>query len=283
MLHSGAAAAAAVEVMSVGAARLIAGLCAASAAVIAVKGGSERVEGMAAVIVPVMAGVYAAGAAAVIVKNADMLLPSIKAVFSGAFSGAALRGGTKGAAVRAMTWGLRRGLFSNEAGLGSSPMAYVNGNDSAFDKGFLGVFEVFADTMVICTLTGFAILTSGAAGTAAETCLDAFAAVLGRRGAAVFMAACVSMFALSSVVTWSMYGQRCAEYLGPAAGRAYAVMFPAACFAGAFVPVGASVAAGDAANAVMVFANVPALVLLSGRVRVMTAEYFSEVKKRAVR
>ncbi len=234
----------------------------------------------AARVVPFMAGCYILAALAVIFAHFDRLPAVLGEIFRSALSREAVTGGTAGAAL---SWGLRRGMFSNEAGLGSSPIAHASADaESPADQGLWGVFEVFADTIVMCTLTALAVLTSGAAvpfGTpaGAEVCAAALATVLGPGAASVFVAASMTLFGYTSILGWSCYGERCVSYLwGEGAERWYRAAFLLAAGLAPVLDFGLILRASDVGNALMMLPNMTAVLLLSSTVREETRKRFGK-------
>ncbi len=253
---------------------LAVGLATALLAAAVLLGGVERLGSVAALLVPGMSALYIAVCLAVLFVCRENLLPALGAVFSDALSPRAGLAACAG-------WGFRRGVFSNEAGLGSSPIAHAASTESdCARQGLAGIFEVFADTIVICTLTGLTLLVSGVMGggeptTARNTA--AFSLVLGERGAAAFVALSITLFAFSSLLSWGMYGSRCFAFLsGGRFGRAYRAAFCAAALMGALSEPGAVWLASDVLNALMAAPNLAALILLSGTVRSETRRFFGK-------
>ena len=251
--------------------RPVIGLVMAAAVALTCRGGAKGRGRTAALMVPVMAAVYVAGCLGVIGANLERLPAAVASIFRGALGGEAVFGGTAGAAV---SWGFRRGLFSNEAGLGSSPIAHASaGEGTAEEAGLLGIFEVFVDTLLLCTLTALAVLTSGVEiphGTpcGAELAAGALASVFGTAASGVFMAVSMTLFAFSSIVGWSLYGERCAQFLGgERAARAYRLLFPAVTAAASLVTFPAIISLSDIATFFMLLPNIIALCLLAGRVK----------------
>ena len=201
----------------------------------------------------------------------------------GALSPAALGGGLTGVSVRAaMRAGVSRGVFSNEAGLGSAPIAHAAADtDSAVRQGLSGIFEVFADTVVLCTLTALCILCSGvpvpyggAAGS--ELMVQALGSVFSGPLPAVLTALGLLLFALSSVLSWGLYGARCAAYLlGEGAVGPYRLLFCGCAALGSVLSPGLAWELADVFNGLMAAPNLLAVVLLSGEVRRLTEQYFS--------
>ena len=189
-------------------------------------GGLKRIANVAEKIVPFMIVLFIAGSLIIIGVNYDMIIPAFKSIFVNAFKPEAFVGGTLGAAISAaVTQGFKRGVFSNEAGLGSSVMVHSNSNiKEPVKQGMWGIFEVFADTMVVCTMTALVVLTSGVfdakTGEIAEGLTDAtlvagaFNSVfswgnIGQR----FVAIAMFLFAFTTVLGWSHYGSKAWEYL----------------------------------------------------------------------
>ena len=193
-------------------------------------GGLKRIASVAEKIVPFMVVLFVAGSLVIIAINYNAIIPAFKAIFVNAFKPEAFVGGGIGGVIVAMTNGFKRGVFSNEAGLGSSVMVHSNSNvKEPVKQGMWGIFEVFADTMVVCTMTALVVLTSGGlttgvfnieTGELAEGLTDAtlvggaFNAVfhwgnIGQR----FVAIAMFLFAFTTVLGWSHYGSKAWEYL----------------------------------------------------------------------
>lgn len=255
--------------------RLCAGLAVAACGYAVLRGGMARLGRVCEALVPAMGLAYVLGCLAVICAHASAL----PGVFSGILSGALEPRSFAGA----LGWGLRRGLFSNEAGLGSAPIAHASSSETEpARQGFYGIFEVFCDTLVICTLTGLAILCSGAAipyGTAATLSLpvSAFATVFGGGAAAAILALCLLLFSLSSLLSWGMYGLRCCAFLlGRRPAGAYLALYCLAALPGALAPRALVWELADLANALMALPNLVSLLLLSGEAARITRRYFAQ-------
>ena len=187
------------------------------------------------------------------------------------------------AALRhALQWGLRRSAFSNEAGLGSAAIAHASADtSSAPEQGLWGIFEVFADTVVICSLTAFAILCSGVDipwghPVGGELFSAALITVFGKGCSLLFMALSLLLFAMSSVLGWALYGSCCVKYLyGSTAVVPYRVLFAAAVYASCVMSTELVWAMADCFNALMSVPNFIALFALSGQVEKVTREGFS--------
>lgn len=235
-------------------------------------GGAKRVGRTAEILVPPMALGYLAAAGAVIWANRQSLPAALTAIFAGAFSPRAVCGGAAGLTFRdALSAGLARGVFSNEAGLGSAAIAHGSsaGRDPAAE-GLLGIFEVFADTTVICTVTALAILTGGepipyGRPAGVELASASFAEVFGKNAPAV-TAAGMALFALTTVLTWGFYGARCAEFLlGGRAVRPYLACFCAAAALGAAMDLSAVWTFSEILNGLTAAPNLLALLVLTRR------------------
>lgn len=253
---------------------LAVGLIVSALAAAVLLGGAKRLGSVTGLLVPFMSIAYIAACTAVLCINSERILPCLAEIVQSAF--------TPGAALGACVgWGFRRGVFSNEAGLGSSPIAHASTTESdCVRQGMAGVFEVFADTIVICTLTGLTLLVSGVMGTGEPTTAlnaaslsDAF----GSTGGAVIIAVSITLFAFSSLLSWGYYGARCCEFMfGLRSLSAYRLLFCAAALVGAVVRLDAVWLAADVLNAMMAAPNLIALVALSGTVRDETRRYFAK-------
>jgi AGCS family alanine or glycine:cation symporter len=185
-------------------------------------GGIQRLADVCSLLVPVMAVIYVVAALVVILVNITEVPAAITAIVVGAFNPSSVAGGLAGVGIKtALTKGVGRGIFSNEAGLGSAPIAHAAADvDHPVKQGIFGVFEVFMDTIVVCTMTALVVLLGvgvqnieygndiGAALT-----IQGFQSVFGGAVPGVAVAICLTLFALSTVLTWALYGSRCVEYL----------------------------------------------------------------------
>lgn len=231
-------------------------------------GGAKRIGEVTEKLVPVMAVVYLVSMLAVIVVHRQNLAQAIRDILNGAVAPRAVVGGGVGIGLRqTIRWGVSRGVFSNEAGLGSAPIAHAGARCRPEEQGLLGIFEVFFDTIVLCSLTAFAILTSGitipygrAAGGELATC--ALQTVFGSR-AAVGSALVLGLLALATIISWQLYGLRCAEYLwGKTGAKGYAVCYAAVTVLGATMDLSSAWAAADLFNGLMCLPNLIALLVL---------------------
>jgi AGCS family alanine or glycine:cation symporter len=198
-------------------------------------------------------------------------------------------GGAAGSLLITMMWGIRRGLFSNEAGQGSAPIAHATAKtDEPVREGLVASLEPFIDTLVICTMTGLVIvvtgghldLVDGAYLTGADLTAHSFGKALGGAGDLIVTIAVV-LFAVSTGISWSYYGDRATEYVfGSGAIPIYRWVFVACFFLGSILPLQAVWTYGDVALGLMSFPNLIALILLSGSVVAMTRKYFSQPQTR---
>ena len=246
-------------------------------------GGIKRIGAVAEKLVPVMSILYIIFALVVIFGHASNIGPAFGKIFATAFTPKALGGAASGIALKqTIVWGLRRSAFSNEAGLGSAAIAHAAADTkSPVQQGLYGIFEVFADTIVICTLTAMVILCSGvpvgygsAAG--AELTISGFTATYGG-WSSIFTAVALCSFAFSTIIGWGLYGSRCIEFLfhtdkvvGP-----FLVVYSFVSILGATVDLGLLWSIADTFNGLMSIPNLIALLLLSGTVVKLTKEFFA--------
>ena len=274
---------------------LIIGGAVAAVAALVIIGGISRIASANERIVPFMAVFYIAGSLAIIVKNGGMVVPAFGAIFKGAFSMRAAAGGVGGAVIKqAVTWGFKRGVFSNEAGLGSSVMVHSASNvKEPVTQGLWGIFEVFFDTMIVCTMTALLILTSGivdletgasiGGSTKLGLATEAFTATFGAFGG-IFIAVAVTLFAFSTVLGWSYYGTKAWEYLfGTKATVVYKVLFLAVVIIGSTISADLVIDLSDTFNGLMAIPNLIGVLTLSGTVVAITNNYcertFGDKKK----
>jgi AGCS family alanine or glycine:cation symporter len=196
----------------------ITGIAMALLAGAVILGGIRRISEVTEFLVPFMALFYLGGALVVLVRFAGALPGAFGLVFEGAFSGSAATGGFAGATVMmALRYGVARGLFSNEAGLGSAPMVHAAARtDHPARQGLYGIFEVFVDTILVCTATGLAILATGVwddGGTGAALAGQAFSVGLPGTWGNIVVTTSLVMFAFSTVIGWSYYGETGIVYL----------------------------------------------------------------------
>ncbi len=243
-------------------------------------GGIKRIGHVAGALVPLMAIAYLLAGLTVLAINADAIPAALDLVFTHAFTPTAAEGGFAGAAVwAAIRFGVARGVFSNEAGLGSAPIAHAAAQTKdPVRQGLVAMLGTFIDTIIICSITGLVIITSGewtSGASGAALTSAAFAQALPGLGN-YLVAISLAIFAFTTIIGWSFYGERCIEFLfGLKAIAPYRVLWII------LVPVGAGVSldfiwlVADTLNAMMAIPNLIALALLSPVVFRLTKEYFA--------
>ena len=249
-------------------------------------GGIKRIGAVAEKLVPVMSVLYIIFALVVIFGHAGNIGPAFGKIFATAFTPKALGGAASGIALKqTIVWGLRRSAFSNEAGLGSAVMVNSASNvKEPVHQGMWGVFEVFADTIVVCTLTALVILTTGVVDLESGAVLagvqdnalvgQAFTAAFGSFGPK-FIAISILLFAYSTTLGWSHYGTKAVEYLfGTAGSRIYKVVFVCMTVVGATMKLGLAWDLSDTFNGLMMIPNLIGVLALSGTVVAITRNYF---------
>lgn len=237
------------------------------------RGGAAGVGRAAERLVPAMAGLFLLLSLFVLCCHAQALPAALRAIVTGAFSPRTAVSGIGGfGTAQAIQWGLRRGAFSNEAGLGSSAIAHGSAAArSPGEQGLWGIFEVFADTIVICTATALTILCSGVdipwgSSPGAELLLSVWETCIPAAPAACFMALSLLLFAFTSVLGWALYGTQCVRFLwGEKAAAPYRLCFSLAITVGCLVSLRTVWAAADLLNGLMAIPNFIALFALSGK------------------
>lgn len=264
---------------------LATGIIIAVIAALVILGGIKTIGNVAEKIVPFMACAYILGTVVVLVLNITSIPAVFGAIFSNAFGLRPIAGATVGVMIKqAMTMGFKRGVFSNEAGLGSSVMVHSASNvKEPIIQGMWGIFEVFFDTIVVCTLTAFTVLSSGlidlntgeilTASTGASLVSEALSQGLGSL-AGGFVAIAVCLFAFTTVLGWSFYGTKSCEYLfGTKATIVYKVIFIVCIVLGATMSFDLAWAIADTLNALMAIPNLIGMLCLSGTVFAITRNY----------
>lgn len=245
-------------------------------------GGIKRIGSVAEALVPFMSVFYIVFTLIVVFAHIDSLGDAFRKIFSTAFTPQAMFGATTGIVLRqTIIWGLRRSAFSNEAGLGSAAIAHAAAETKGpVQQGLYGIFEVFVDTIVICTLTAMALICSGidlgfGVKPGSELITAAMATVFGEKFAALFVAIALMLFAFSTVLGWSLYGTRCAQHLfGYKGVRVFQVIFVLVVVVGCVSPLSVVWDLADTFNGLMAIPNFIALFALSGVVAAETAKYF---------
>jgi AGCS family alanine or glycine:cation symporter len=292
-----------------GAPEWVTGACVALLAGLVLIGGIRRIATVAGKLVPFMAVAYIGGGLIILGSNLDQIVPALGYIVESAFTGEAAGGGFAGATVwAAIRFGVARGIFSNEAGLGSAPIAHAAAQtNDPVRQGSVAMLGTFIDTLVVCTITGLVIVVSGewaAVNPEYQQCINQNGSVLGDAcriagnefamglsGAelsssafawglpgfgGLVVSSSLAIFAFTTILGWSVYGERCAEYLfGVRAIRPFRIAWIAA------IPIGATAdldfiwLVADTLNALMALPNLVALLLLSPIVFKLTREYFS--------
>ena len=255
-----------------------------------VVGGLKRIAAVTEKIVPFMVILYMLGSIVIFFTNIGQIGAVFSAIFRGAFAAKAAAGGVVGYGIKlAIEQGMKRGVFSNEAGLGSSVMVHSNSNvKEPVKQGMWGIFEVFADTIVVCTMTAFSVLSSGlvdletgvtvaeyngVALTKANLVSTVFAIRFGWIGSA-FIAISIMLFAFSTVLGWSHYGTKAAEYLlGEKHTIPYRILFVLLVFGGAVMGDNLAWDLADTFNGMMMIPNLIGVIALSGVVAKITKNY----------
>lgn len=254
-------------------------------------GGIKRIGSVTERLIPFMSILYIVFTLIVIFGNISMVGECFRKIFVAAFDPQAVVGAGSGILLKnAIVWGLRRSAFSNEAGLGSAPIAHAAANcEGPVQQGIFGIFEVFVDTILICSLTALSIIISGVDVTfgekpGSELITSAFSTIFGTKASALFIAFALMMFAYSTILGWSLYGTRCVQYLfGMKAVRPYQVFFCIIIVVGCVSPIDAVWDIADTFNGLMAIPNFIALFALSPVVFKLTKEHFAEVDKRKAR
>ena len=264
---------------------LIIGILCAMLVAMVLLGGIKRIGSVSEKLVPFMALFYVLLAAGVVLLNLPRLPFVIEEIFAGAFNPAAFTGGAIGSLFLSMKNGVSRGIFSNEAGLGTGSIAHACADTrKPVKQGMFGIFEVFADTIVICTLTAMVILCSSVPvnyGTAAgaELTISGFTATYGG-WASLFTAVALCCFAFSTIIGWGLYGSRFAAFLFKTDKivKPFFVVYSFVAILGATLDLGILWGVADTFNGLMSIPNLIALFLLSGTVVKLANEYFGEGK-----
>jgi len=243
-------------------------------------GGVKRIARVAGTIVPFMAVAYIVVAMTVLLNEYQQIPAAIMTILNHALNPWAVGGAAVGEAIR---WGVARGLFSNEAGLGSSPMAHAAATtNEPVREGLVAMMEPFVDTLVICTMTGLAIVVTGAYLTAPDEVVGAsltayaFSQSIGDAGAMI-VGGGLALFAFSTIIAWSYYGDRSVKFmLGEKSVLPYRLVYTLLIVVGAIVPLQLVWNIADITNILMAIPNLLALVLLAGLVKKLKTEYMQK-------
>ena len=259
-------------------ANLIFGIFIAALVAMVLLGGIKRIGQVTEKLVPFMAVLYVILALGVIIMNIEHVPAVFSEIFSGAFSPRAATGGVIGSMFLSMKKGVSRGIFSNEAGLGTGSIAHACADtDNAVHQGMFGIFEVFMDTIIICTLTGLVILLAApgitygqAAG--AELTISGFTSTYGS-WVSIFTAVAMCCFAFSTIIGRGLYGSRCIEFLGgEKLVRPFLVIYSFVSIVGATINLGLLWDIADTFNGLMAVPNLISLLMLSGQVKKLAIE-----------
>ena len=257
---------------------LILGIVIAVLVALVLLGGIKRIGQVTEKLVPTMAALYLILAIGVIALNYKSVPTVFHMIITSAFDPTAFTGGMVGSMFLSLKKGVSRGIFSNEAGLGTASIAHAAADtDDAIKQGFFGIFEVFVDTIVICTMTALVILCSGieipyGMEIGAELTISGFTATYGN-WVSIFTAVALCSFAFSTILGWGLYGTRCLEYLlGEKAIRPFMIVYSLVAILGATLDLGLLWGFADTFNGLMAIPNLIALFLLSGTVAKLVKE-----------
>lgn len=264
----------------------VSGIATAIITAIIISGGMKRITGFTEKLVPFMGLAYTLGAIIVVVINIRQMPGVVTNIVQSAFNRSAVVGGGAGYLMStAMRYGFSRGVFSNEAGLGSAPIAHSTANfSSPVKQGMWGIFEVFFDTVVMCTLTAFVILSSGlwdSGQNGITLTSNAFSTIFGESSRTILSIFSV-FFALSSIICWAYYGEVSVKYLfkkGDLAVKFYRTIFIIMTFVGSVTAVDFVFDVSDTLNGLMAVPNIIAVLLLSPVVIKYTKEYRKDKKQ----
>ena len=242
-------------------------------------GGAKRISQAAQKLVPFTAAVYILLCIGILLVKADAIPQAFSGIIEGAFSPRAVTGGVLGSAFRALRVGCSRGVFTNEAGMGTASIAHASAEVShPAEQGLMGIMEVFLDTIVICTLTALAILVSGVPipyGTDAGAVLTAraFEIVYGK-AASIILALTLSCFAVATVLGWGLYGARCAQFLfGSKSWKGFAAVQTVMVALSAVLDTGTVWQISETVNGLMSIPNLIALAALTPELVRLTKDY----------
>ena len=262
---------------------LITGIALAILTAVVIVGGIKRIGAFTEKLVPFMAALYILGGLWLLIANASRLPNAFSMIFTNAFTGTAAVGGFAGTVMmQAIRFGVARGIFTNEAGLGSAPIAHAAATtDHPVRQGLWGIFEVFMDTIVICSITALSILVTGVWETGESgAVLSAMAFDTGLPGVGRYIVSIgLILFAYSTILGWEYYGERCLEYLaGTKPIMAYRIIWTIAVVIGAVGGLELMWDIADTLNALMAFPNLIGVLMLSPVVFRLTKEFFAKEK-----
>lgn len=267
---------------------IISGILLTIFAAMVILGGIKRISSVAQVVVPFMAITYVVCALIIIGGNISKVPAAISEIIESAFGLRAAAGGALGAMMVAMQKGVARGIFSNEAGLGSSPIAAATAStDEPVRQGLISMTATVIDTIIVCSMTGISIVITGAwdmglEGVAVTTKAFQMGLPFPDKVSAFLLMMCLVFFAFTTILGWNYYSEKCLEYLignKPKALKAYKIIYILAVFIGPFMTVSAVWTIADILNGLMAIPNLIAVVTLSGVVVAETKKYFEKLKK----
>lgn len=263
----------------------VTGVAVAVLAGIVLIGGIKRIGQVTEKIVPFMAGVYILGAIVILVMNASAIPGAFVSIFRDAFTGTAAVGGFAGATIGgAIRYGVARGVFTNEAGLGSAPIAHAAATtDHPVRQGIWGSFEVFVDTILVCSMTALVLISSGlwtdATLAGANLTIAAFDQSLPYGSMIVTLA--LILFPFTTIIGWCYYGEKCAEYLVNSSKiiTPYRLLFIGLVYVGAIGGLEIVWVLADVLNALMAVPNLIAVIALSGVVAKLSKQFFADPER----
>ena len=267
---------------------VIAGILLTICVALVIIGGLKRISSVAEVIVPFMAFVYIAAVVIILVCNASAIPDAVVTIVQSAFGLRAAAGGAIGAMIMTMQKGIARGIFSNEAGLGSAPIAAAAATtDSPAKQGLISMMGTVIDTLIICTMTGLAIVITGAwdmglEGVAVTTKAFQMGLPFPDVVASFILMLCLVFFAFTTILGWDYYSEKCLEYLigdKKKALKGYRWLYIACVFIGPYMTVSAVWTIADIFNGLMAIPNLIAVVALSGVVVAETNKYLNKLKE----
>ncbi|MBO5372627.1 MAG: alanine:cation symporter family protein [Lachnospiraceae bacterium] len=265
---------------------IIAGIILTICVALVIIGGIQRISGVAQVIVPFMALVYIVSAVLILIFNFHKIPEALVTVVQSAFGLRAAAGGALGAMIVAMQKGIARGIFSNEAGLGSAPIAAAAvKTDEPVKQGLVSMLGTVIDTIIICTMTGLSIVITGAwdmglEGVAVTTKAFQLGLPFPNQVSSFILMLCLVFFAFTTILGWDYYSEKCLEYLvgdKPGIVKGYRWLYIVCVFIGPFMTVSAVWTIADIFNGLMAIPNLIALVALSGVVVAETKKYLDKI------
>lgn len=257
---------------------IVTGLIVGILLMLVIVGGINRIGKVTEKLIPIMSVAYMIGVGIIIAFNADKIPSVFRKIISDAFSFRAVGGGVGGTVIyNGIKYGIRRGVFSNEAGLGSSVIVHCAANArEPVTQGMWAIFEVFFDTIIICTLTAFTILLTGVADCGAQGAalvIEAFKTCFGGYGVH-FISISITFFGFATLVGWSFYGESCTKYIfGDKGAKHYKYIYVAVAVIGAVTSLDSVWGISDTFNALMALPNLIAILLLSSTVVKITRNY----------